>query len=176
MSAANVHRGRRALFEQVRIPLFLLSASTARVASRWAVLPAYGMGIILRCPCLLAVLMMHSHACRHLSSRLFSTPTATFHPLYDFLRTLQNNGEPLMVGKSIKSVEDMHKALSSAEKLLIRCDAQVTHLRSKGMCRLPLLAAADHVALANISMRRPCCAMAGCILLMFTQCSEFACN
>ena len=62
---------------------------------------------------------------RHLSSRLFTTPHATFHPLYDFLRTLQNNGKPMMVGKRITCVDDMQKALSAAEKLLQRCDAQV---------------------------------------------------
>jgi hypothetical protein len=62
---------------------------------------------------------------RHLSSRLFNSPHATFNPLYDFLRTLQNNGEPLMIGKRLSDVEAMQRALTAAEKLLLRCDAQV---------------------------------------------------
>jgi len=62
---------------------------------------------------------------RHLSSRLFNSPHATFNPLYDFLRTLQNNGEPLMIGKRLSDVEAMQKALTAAEKLLRRSDAQV---------------------------------------------------
>ena len=62
---------------------------------------------------------------RHLSSRLFNSPHATFNPLYDFLRTLQNNGEPLMIGKRLSDVEAMQKALNAAEKLLLRSDAQV---------------------------------------------------
>ncbi|KAK9843685.1 hypothetical protein WJX81_002259 [Elliptochloris bilobata] len=61
---------------------------------------------------------------RHLSSRLFTTPHATFNPVCDFLRTLQTNGDPLMVGKRITDVNAMQKALTKAEQLLLRCDAQ----------------------------------------------------
>lgn len=70
---------------------------------------------------------LHTWLCarRHLSSRLFSTPHATFNPVCDFLRTLQNNGDSLMVGKRITDVETMQRALAKAEQLLIRCDAQV---------------------------------------------------
>ena len=66
-----------------------------------------------------------ARARRHLSSRLFSTPHATFNPVCDFLRTLQNNGDALMVNERITDVETMQRALSKAEQLLLRCDVQV---------------------------------------------------
>ena len=56
-------------------------------------------------------------ACRSLSSKMFRN-TDGLHPLFNFLRTLQFKGQPLMINKRIESSQQMEDALSLAVEYL----------------------------------------------------------
>ncbi|BDA49039.1 Sucrose synthase 2 [Coccomyxa sp. Obi] len=61
---------------------------------------------------------------RHLSSRLFASNNADFHPIFDFLRTLSYNGQSLMLNERIGSAQEMGRALDAAENYLQRYDPE----------------------------------------------------
>ncbi|EIE18920.1 sucrose synthase [Coccomyxa subellipsoidea C-169] len=55
---------------------------------------------------------------RHLSSRLFASNNADFHPIFDFLLTLSYNGQSLMLNDRIKNAQEMGRALDKADNFL----------------------------------------------------------
>lgn len=63
--------------------------------------------------------------CRHLSSRLFASNNADFHPIFDFLLTLSYNGQSLMLNDRIKSAQEMGGALDKADEFLNDHDPEV---------------------------------------------------
>lgn len=71
--------------------------------------------------------------CRHLSLKLFASK-ADFHPIFDFLSSLQINGKPIMINDSISSFDDMEEALTKAERLLENMDAEVCTLTTPWHC------------------------------------------
>ena len=68
--------------------------------------------------------MFTLHACRHLSSRLF-TSKGDFNPLFSFLATLKHNGQSLMLNERIADTDAMIAALEAAEHLLSGRDDEV---------------------------------------------------
>lgn len=62
---------------------------------------------------------------RQLSSKLFGTEH-TFKPLFNYLRTLKLDGQSLMLGEAIQSVDQLRRALFQAEKELRLRDPEVT--------------------------------------------------
>jgi hypothetical protein len=82
----------------------------------------------------LALLIALILDCRHLSSRLFASNNADFHPIFDFLLTLSYNGQSLMLNERIKSAQEMGSALDKADRLLKKyeCDVSVlSHCRPR---------------------------------------------
>lgn len=54
---------------------------------------------------------------RQLASKLFGTEH-TFKPLFDYLRTLKLDGQSLMLGEGMQSVDQLRRSLFQAEKEL----------------------------------------------------------
>ena len=57
----------------------------------------------------------------------------TFHPIFDFLKTLTYKGRPLMINKRIRSGKELEAALNLADRYLEAESDKVTRL-VHGVC------------------------------------------